>query len=95
MTQCRFSAWHNRVSNFNQPLCDLWNHKLDNLALPMLLRRLDDRIRELCAKAVRCQDSAELQRVLAELRAAMREHTERLRRSVVNFPQSQRRAEWF
>ncbi len=52
----------------------------------MLLRRLDDRIRELCAKAVASQDSAELPRVLAELRVAMREHTERLRHSAVNPP---------
>jgi hypothetical protein len=31
--------------------------------------------------------------VLAELRAAMREHIKRLRKSVANFPKSQRRAE--
>jgi hypothetical protein len=66
--------------------------ELDNLALPMLLRRLDDRIRELCAKAVGSQDSAELQRVLGQLRDAMREHVKRIRKSVVNFPKSQRRA---
>jgi hypothetical protein len=58
----------------------------------MLLRRLDDRIRELCGKAVGCQDPTELHNIFFELRAAMNEHIKRLRRSVDNFPKSQRRA---
>jgi hypothetical protein len=51
-----------------------------------MLRRLDDRIRELCAKAVKNQDPAELHKVLEQLRAALREHTQRLRYSAVNPP---------
>ena len=44
-----------------------------------MLRRLEDRIRELCAMAVRAEEP-ELEIVLSELRSALREHTERLRR---------------
>jgi hypothetical protein len=39
---------------------------------------LDDRIRELCAKAVSSDDS-ELSSVMSELRSAMREHIEEIR----------------
>jgi hypothetical protein len=53
---------------------------------------MDDRVRELCAKAVGSQDPAELGKIFGQLRAAIHEHTERLRSSVVNFPKSQRRA---
>jgi hypothetical protein len=44
-----------------------------------MFRRLEDRIRELCALAVSAEEP-ELEIVLAELQAALREHTERLRR---------------
>jgi hypothetical protein len=44
-----------------------------------MLRRLEYRIRELCALAVAAEDP-ELEIVLAQLQAALREHTERLRR---------------
>jgi hypothetical protein len=57
-----------------------------------MLRRLDERIRVLCAKAVKSQDPAELHNIFSELRAAMNEHIKRLRRSVVDFPKLQRRA---
>jgi hypothetical protein len=56
-----------------------------------MLRRLDDRIRELCAKAVKSQDPAELHNIFSQLRAAIKEHAGRLRRLAVN-PRSQRRA---
>ena len=42
-------------------------------------RNLDDRIRDLCAKAVTAEES-ELEPVQTELREALREHNERLRR---------------
>ena len=42
-------------------------------------RRLEDRIRELCAKALTAQES-ELHAILSALRSALREHAERLRR---------------
>jgi len=41
-------------------------------------RRLEDRIRDLCAKAVTAKD-AELGPVLQELRDSLREHAEHLR----------------
>jgi chromosome segregation and condensation protein ScpB len=39
---------------------------------------LEDRIRELCAKAVAMQDAESVSIVLAELRASLREHQLRL-----------------
>jgi hypothetical protein len=41
-------------------------------------RRLEDRIRELCAKALTAPES-ELHAIFHALRSALREHTERLR----------------
>ena len=41
-------------------------------------RRLEDRIRSLCAKAV-AAGSSELNPILSDLKAALHEHTERLR----------------
>jgi hypothetical protein len=46
---------------------------------PPMFRRLEDRIRELCAMAVTAEQP-ELEIILAELQSALREHTERLRR---------------
>jgi hypothetical protein len=45
----------------------------------MRARRLEDRIRELCARALRAQDS-ELGSVLSALQSALREHNDRLRK---------------
>jgi len=45
-------------------------------------RRLEDRIRELCTKAVDAE-TEDFQPVLEELKAALREHTERLRQLAV------------
>jgi hypothetical protein len=47
-------------------------------AMPVA-RRLEDRIRDLCTKAV-AAGSGELNPVLSELKAALHEHTQRLRR---------------
>jgi hypothetical protein len=44
-------------------------------------RRLDDRIRQLCRKALMADDS-ELDPVFSELKAALREHTQRLRKLI-------------
>jgi hypothetical protein len=62
-------------------------------------RRLEDRIRELCAKAVTAQEP-ELHAILNALRSALREHNRRLRRLAVakllsiegNQPQDRRSA---
>ena len=45
----------------------------------MRARRLEDRIRELCALAVSAQDS-ELESIFSSLQSALREHTERIRK---------------
>ena len=46
--------------------------------------RLEDRIRELCAKAVASDDAdADFPTVVAELRAAMHEHIENLRKNAL------------
>jgi len=46
----------------------------------VVLRRLEDRMRNLCAKAVASEDTPELQEVLEQLRAALHEHNTRLRK---------------
>jgi hypothetical protein len=53
------------------------------LGLANVLRRLEDRIRELCAKTITAQGTAELESVLTELKSALHEHSERLRTMAV------------
>ena len=48
----------------------------------MPFRRLDDRIRELCRQAVTADD-ASIAAVLSELRSAMHEHIQHLRKMAV------------
>lgn len=48
----------------------------------LVLRRLEDRIRELCAKALMAS-GPELASVLEDLKSALHEHTERLRQVAV------------
>ncbi len=55
-------------------------------------RRLDDRIRELCAKAIVVSNTDEFHSILVQLRAALREHTERLRKLAVMKLAPKRRA---
>jgi hypothetical protein len=43
-------------------------------------RRLEDRIGELCAKAVKLRGTEGFDPAIAELKAALREHAERLRK---------------
>jgi len=50
--------------------------------------RLEDQIRELCAKAIATDDSAQLQKVIENLRIAIHEHTNRVQNwPSVRFPQ--------
>ena len=42
-------------------------------------RRLDDRIRRLCAQAVETSDADELNQILVQLTVSLRTHTERVR----------------
>ena len=44
-----------------------------------MLRRLEDRIRELCTKTLSAQRTSELEPILSELNSALHEHAERLR----------------
>jgi len=42
-------------------------------------RRVQDRVRELCAEAVAAKSSHKVKSILAELQAAIRQYTQRLR----------------
>jgi hypothetical protein len=46
-------------------------------------RRVEDRIRELCAEAVDAQDSHQAELILAELQQAIHQYTQRLRHRAV------------
>jgi hypothetical protein len=48
-------------------------------------QRLEDRIKELCAKAVATDESPELNEILQQLRIALSEHTRRMRKLVAGF----------
>ena len=54
-------------------------------------RRLEDRIRERCAKAVATPDPTEFNEVIQQLREALREHARRLRQLAAGRPQSPER----
>ncbi len=56
-----------------------------------MFRRLDDKVRELCAWALASQDPVELHEIATQLRAALREHIKRVRLSAVNAPLTERR----
>lgn len=49
-------------------------------------RRLEDRIRSLCVQAVATSDLAELSKVLEQLKVALHDHIERVRRSAARRP---------
>lgn len=46
-------------------------------------RRLEDQIRETCGQVVATSDPAELATAIKELRRALREHTQRMRKLIV------------
>jgi hypothetical protein len=48
-----------------------------------VFRRLEDRIRELCGKVVAAQNSDAFGPALSELKSALSEHSERLRKMAV------------
>ena len=57
------------------------------------MSRLEDRIRELCAKAVAMRNTdPELKPTLNQLRAAIKEHVRKIRERVVPFPEPERRS---
>jgi hypothetical protein len=51
-----------------------------------MLRRLDDRIDELCAKAVVTRESPELEEILRQLQMALHEQSERARKMLSHYP---------
>jgi uncharacterized coiled-coil protein SlyX len=51
-----------------------------------MFQRLEDRIKELCVKAAATPQSPELSEVLQQLKAALAEHTQRMRKLVAGFP---------
>ena len=53
--------------------------------------RMEDRIRELCAKAISAKEGAEMEAALKELRAALSEHIQQLRKQVNAIPIPERR----
>ena len=58
-----------------------WNMRAVAFSLIVPTRRLEDRIRQLCADAVAASASAsDLEPVITELKVALHEHTERLRK---------------
>jgi hypothetical protein len=61
-----------------------WTDGLENLHVreDVPSRRLEDRIRELCLRAVTA-DTSELEGILAALKASLHEHSERLRHTMV------------
>jgi hypothetical protein len=48
-------------------------------------QRLDDRIKELCAKAITTPPSPQLDEILTELKSSLHEHTERMRKAAANY----------
>jgi hypothetical protein len=53
--------------------------------------RLEDKIQQLCNKAVAATEQVEMEEAITELRAALKEHIRRTRERVVTFPAPERR----
>jgi hypothetical protein len=49
-------------------------------------RRLEDRIRELCAEVVTTPEAPEWNEILQQLTAALHEHTRRMRKLIAELP---------
>jgi hypothetical protein len=48
--------------------------------------RMEDRIRKLCSQILATKKDEEIEPLLVELRGALRQHIERLRRRLVSYP---------
>ena len=51
-----------------------------------MFHRLEDRIRELCEKVAVTPQSPELGKIIQDLKAALAEHTRRMRKLAAGFP---------
>jgi hypothetical protein len=54
-------------------------------------RRLEDRIRQLCATVIATEDGDSLKEALAELRAALHQHTQLFREKAARYPLAKER----
>lgn len=54
--------------------------------------RLEERIQDLCAKAISTEEHAELEETIKELRAALSAHIQRLREQAIAIPVPERRS---
>jgi hypothetical protein len=70
---------------------DSWRHSCCLGRRPVESRRLEDRIRELCTKAVATPEPAEFNKVIQQLREALHEHAKRLRQLAAAKPPSPER----
>lgn len=50
------------------------------------MRRLEDKIRGLCARAINAEGEEDLKPLLSELRDALRQHVERIRKRFADYP---------
>jgi len=75
----RLAPTLNAVSNKQSRCATLGHSYCLGRWIPVPSRRLEDRIRELCAKAVAAPGSADFNEVMQQLRECLREHANRLR----------------
>jgi len=64
----------------------LWDDICAFLSLWPMFQRLEDRIKELCHEAAATPQSPELEQILHNLKAALAEHTRRMRKLAAGFP---------
>ena len=64
----------------------LWDDIRAFLSLWPMFQRLEDRIKELCHEAAATPQSPELEQILHNLKAALAEHTRRMRKLAAGFP---------
>jgi hypothetical protein len=72
--------------------CTVSNHHPTSAKLSAMHRRLEDTIRELCAKVGLTRDSVELDKLRVQIRTSVREHTQRLKHLAFNPLRPERRA---
>ena len=73
-----------RYRTLRQPLRQFTNHH--PLLVAMIVLPLEDRIRDLCLKAIAAEDDSELGSILTELRGALHEHFQLLKEMLANYP---------
>jgi len=69
----------------------MYRRRLFRLRYWRVQRRLEDRIRDLCAKVVATREIAEAEHTCVDLREALREHISRLRKRAAQYPRTDER----